>query len=402
MSTNEFERENHRMEGDDLFPSAIELALPEDFSEEDVAFAQELSTLFSPEEEILPPYFAQTLLEVEDARYTAVDTAFAQKTSVRVFRSLRLRRSIFSKRISKMSTVGEALREITMRKSLLAWAAALTLFMMFTVAFTAPSFEQGVSMLLHGSRSGVLQVKHFNGKVRHNHKYFYSFNTHPEQVNLLQARQLLDFNIYWPQSMPANYLLSAINIYEDSTNTWASGPIVDLVYDLNSAGSPPKGTGQIVVREFMPLEQVLQVVQDGNAYAIDPDQYGNPSAIYVDGQWLPTDKMQQHKWSNVGRSEVIYQQDGVVFWIAGDQRDGVTQKVLWDIAQSLHVISFMRPAMLKDEVTILQVDNPVNGPFSNDILSVSSDSSPGGQYYVTLSSYISGKPAASKTVSHGR
>jgi len=115
MNMKEFERQNNN--------NIEEIALPEDFSEEDVAFAQELGVLFSPEEEIIPPYFAQTLLEVEDPRYTPVEAAFAQKTSARVFRSLKLRRSLFSHRNSKLSMVGDALHEIASRKTLLAWAA---------------------------------------------------------------------------------------------------------------------------------------------------------------------------------------------------------------------------------------------------------------------------------------
>src|SRR6266566_4915202 len=69
MSMSEFEEQFHS-EGDNLFSLSItEPSLPADFSEEDVAFAQELSQLFSPEKEELPPFFVQTLLEAEDPRY---------------------------------------------------------------------------------------------------------------------------------------------------------------------------------------------------------------------------------------------------------------------------------------------------------------------------------------------
>ncbi|HVB74964.1 MAG TPA: hypothetical protein VNE38_15535 [Ktedonobacteraceae bacterium] len=409
MSMSEYEKQN-REEWDDLFPSTTEPGLPDDFSEEDVTFARELGALFSPQEEIVPPYFAQTLLEAEDPRYRVVDSAFAQKTSARVFRSLKLRRRLFARRPSTISLIGESVREIVRRKSLMAWAGALLLVMLFTVAFTAPSFEQGVSMLLHGSSSGVVQVPRYpsEGKVRHHNLPPCCYNyvdTGSKQVPLLQARQFLHFNIYWPQFIPAGYSLSTINIYKDSGDAWADGPIVELVFNLNTPNADPRGTGQIVVREFKPLEQVLQVVQDGSAYPIDPDQNGNPRAIYVDGTWLPIGKLESPVWSRAARSEVIYQQNGVVFWIAGDQRDGINQKALWKVAQSLQIMSFAHPALLKGEMaTILLTDNSVASPFYNDLLSIASDSSADGQYYVTMSSYIQGKVTASTTNSlpHGQ
>jgi hypothetical protein len=408
MSMSENENQNHK-EWDNLFPSTIEPDLPDDFSEEDVVFAQELSTLFSAPDEILPPYYAQTLLQAEDPRYTSVDNAFAQKTSARVFRALKLRRRLFSRHRSPLSAIRETLHEIAIRKSLLAWAAALMLIMMLTAAFTAPSFEQGISMLLHGSRAGVVKVHHAPGNVRHNAPDFmynsHSYNPRPGQVPLISVGHLLSFPIYWPQSIPANYTLDSIKIYEDFNNTWADGPIVDLVYDIDTNRTALKGTGQIVVREFKPLEQVLQVVQDGNAYPIGADQYGdNPKAIYVDGQWMTTGKMSSPIWSHGGRSEVIYQQGDVVFWIAGDQRDGINQPVLWKMAQSLQTTPSMTPALLKKVIaTILLPDSQGSAfdPFANDIWSIASLDGSNDQYYMTMSAYVlAGKVA--KGLPHGR
>lgn len=406
MSTSEYENQNHK-EWDNLFPSTIEPALPDDFSEEDVVFAQELSTLFSPPDEILPPFYAQTLLQAEDPRYRVVDNAFAQKTSARVFRALKLRRRLFPRRHSPLVTIGVILRDITTSKSFVAWSATLMLIMMLTVAFTAPSFEQGVSMLLHNSRNGVLKV-HKAPHVQHNAADFkfdnHSYNTHPTQISLYTAGRILSFPIYWPQWVPANYTLDSIKIYEYSNDTWADGPVVDLVYDIDVSRFAPKGTGQIVVREFKPLDQVLQVVQDGYAFPIDPDQYGNnPRAIYVNGQWMLTGKLSPRVWQQGGRSEIIYQQDDVVFWIAGDQRDGINQQVLWKMGQSLQTTSSMPSTLLKNlRATIVlptSVDS-ASGPFANDIVySVSPDGS-NGQYYMTMSAYVSGKLSSSKSLAH--
>ena len=399
MSMSEHENQNHK-EWDNLFPSTIEPALPDDFSEEDVVFAQELSTLFSVPDEILPPYYAQTLLQAEDPRYTVVDNAFAQKTSAQVFRALKLRRRLFSRHSSPLGSIGDTLRDITMRKSLLAWASALMLVMMLTVAFTAPSFEQGVSMLLRNSHNGVMKV-HNPPHVQHHSANFipgmHSWNTHPVQVPLVTVGRMLSFPIYWPQWIPANYTLDSIRIYVDPNNTWADGPVVDLVYDVDANHTVLKGSGQIVIREFNPVEQVLQVVKDGNAYPIDPDQFGdNPRAIYVDGQWMATGKMLLPIWRQGGRSEVIYQQNNVVFWIAGDQRDGINEKVLWKMAQSLQTTPSITPVLLKSVIATILLPSSTDAvfdPFANDFIYAASMDGSNGQYYMTMSTYayISGK-----------
>lgn len=408
MNMSEYENQNHK-EWDNLFPSTIETALPDDFSEEDVVFAQELSALFSAPDEILPPYYAQTLLQAEDPRYAVVDNTLAQKTSARVFRALKLRRRLFSRRRSPLGAIGETLREITMHKSLLAWAAALMLIMMLTVAFTAPSFEQGVSMLLRGSRTGVMKVHNAPPVQRHSADYMldsHLWNTHPFQVPLMTAGHMLSFPIYWPQWIPANYTLDSIKIYVDPNNTWANGPIVDLVYNVDTNRAALKGTGQIVVREFNPVEQVLQVVKDGNVYPIDPNQYGdNPRAIYVNGQWMSTGKMLPLTWKQGGRSEVIYQQNNIVFWIAGDQRDGINEKVLWNMAQSLQNTSAITPMMLRNiTATILlpSSSDSIFDPFANDFIYAASLDGTNGQYYMTMSAYeLSGKVGSLKTSTRG-
>src|SRR5579872_1117740 len=152
-----------------------------------------------------------------------------------------------------------------------------------------------MSMLLRNSKSGVALVKHLPPANRIHQRHLLppdkSYNVNPRQVPLITVGPMLNFSIYWPHWIPANYVLDSVKIYEDTNNGWANGPYVDLVYDVDTNHTALKGTGQIVIREFIPIYQVLQVVQDGNAYSIDPDQYGeNPRAIYVDGQWQPTGK----------------------------------------------------------------------------------------------------------------
>src|SRR5436305_14824499 len=101
MSMSEFEKQFHS-EGDNLFSLTItEPSLPADFNEEDVAFAQELLQLFSPEKVELPRFFVTTLLYPEDPRHTALDHGVAQNTTARVLRSLKPQRRLVSQHPSE-------------------------------------------------------------------------------------------------------------------------------------------------------------------------------------------------------------------------------------------------------------------------------------------------------------
>ncbi len=206
--------------------------------------------------------------------------------------------------------------------------------------------------------------------------------------------------MYWPKSLPGNYALDSVYLYQTADTPWADGPVVELVYDVY--GVTPKGTGQIVIREFKPNEDVLQLVQNNAAHPIQPDQHGQPQAIYVDGQWIPHGKA--FLWAAGGRCELIYQQNGVIFWIAGDQHDGLSEKGLWKIARSLHTITFSHNFMLMrgEETLVTQASlGDAHDPFATDVLVISPDGSSTGAYFITVNSYQSRsvKPIQ-KTVNH--
>jgi hypothetical protein len=378
-------------------------AIPSDFGEEDLAFVEELNALFSPEEEDLPPYFVQTLLEAEDPQYYPLDPGFEKKTSARVFRHLKLHRRLYHDPRTLLDAISTGISGIYARRSLLALTAAFVFIMLITVAFTAPSFGEGVTMLLQGARGGVYQVNYYPNQVRR-HSYD-AANPQPHQITLAAAQQRLHFKMYWPHYIPQNYSLdSQYLLYQvtDQHQPWADGPIIELVYSLPETGVAPKGTGQIVIREFKPSENVLQVVQDNAAFTIQPDQFGRPRAIYVNGEWLPTNGKFAPVWAYGGRSEVIYQQNGVVFWIAGNQRDGIGETDLWNIAQSMQTIPFNHLMAMNGETTYITRDSldNVHDPFVTDIL-VIPDGSPDGMYFMNESSYQAAKTAL-KTVKHSQ
>lgn len=398
----EFDR-NLPGEGDDQHSLSTQgHLLPADFDEEECAFVEELCALYAPEKGELPPYYEPSLLASEDSRCYSVEPGFEQKRSARVFQRLNLRRRLFHTPRSVFSAFIYGMSSIYTRLSLLASAAAFVLILLCTVAFTAPSFAAGLTILLHGARGGVYLANNYPNNVHKlTHKQNLWQNTtknQSDQISLSGAQQQLHFHIYWPKSLPGNFALDSMYLYQTTDTPWADGPIVELVYEVN--GVIPKGTGQIVIREFKTNEDVLQLVQDNAAHLLQTDQHGQPQAIYVDGQWIPHGTA--FLWVAGGRCELIYQQNGVIFWIAGDQRDGLGEKDLWKIAQSLHPAPFSHYLMIMrvEEATVTQASlSDAHDPFTTDVLVISPDGSANGANFITMSSYLSEKPVQ-KTVNH--
>ena len=389
MSMNEFDQEQNNESNDVLSFAVTEQEVPTDFGEDDLIFAHELNSIFSPEREELPPYFVQTLLASEDQLFRPVEPGFEHKTRARVFRRLKLHHRLFHTPRSSFDAFITGLNNIYARGSLLVTAVVFMLIMGVTVAFTAPSFASGMAILLQGAHSGVYQVSTYPKSIHiFSHKNRFSQSNaenQTRQITLLAAQQQLHFKIYWPLSLPRNYALNSIYLYHGAEESWSDGPIVELVYSLN--GVKARGTGQIVIREFIPNEDVLQVVQDKAVHLIQVDQDGQPAAIFINGQWQTINKY-SHKWIYGERSELIYQQNGVLFWIAGDQYDGIGEKDLWNLAQSFRTLAFNHYRLMKSEMPNVNQANlgDVLDPFSQEIVRIFPDDNPGKAYYLSVSS----------------
>jgi hypothetical protein len=381
MSMSEFERQLNKWNQDFSALSMQGHDLPADFSEEDVTFAQELDELIALDHEDIPPYYVQTLLDSEEPRFQPVEQGFELKTRARVFRRLKLRRRLFPRGRPSFRSL---LSEISISRMLTA-GAAFMLIMFMTVMLTGASFASGVAMLLHGARSGVLLVHEYPAGLSLSHKPSVLYNDPDAQptMSLLDAQtKLHSWKMYWPQALPDNYKLTDSYLYQEPHQSWADGPFVEFDYTLT--GKPTHGTGVLAIREFK-LKQdvtVLQVVKDGSITALKYDQNGQPQAIFVDGQWTLRNKFPV--WSRGQRSELIYQKDGIVFWIVGDQRDGINQKTLLNIAgslQPLHIRHVLSNMGFKDNInTVTALNGDVNGPFTGDVLAITSDDSSVGTY----------------------
>lgn len=391
MRMSEFERpENEKGKDLPLF-STSGPAVPNDFTEEDLTFAAELHALFSPEEESLPPYYVQTLLDVDDQRFEPVVRGFEYKTIARVFRRLKLRRRIFRAPVSPVNALRVSLGDASLRRSALAMVGSFMLIMLLTVAFTGSSFASGVAFLLHGTHGiGVYEVNQYpNGIVQHARKNMFqsSYLTH-EQISLLTVQQELHFPIYWPGYIPPEYMLQHINFYVGLDQQWADGPLLEFEFRLPASAPRAAPAEHIWVREFKPRTDVLQLVGDGASVPIAQDANGRAQAIYVNGQW-DVSSSDGPSWKYGTRSELIYQIDGIVFWIANYQSADIGEKELMQVAQGLTLCCVVQHVLVADDTTpVTQMGDDSSGPFTTDIIMIfaSDGNDRSGPYYMSVTS----------------
>jgi len=190
--------------------------------------------------------------------------------------------------------------------------------------------------------------------------------------------------MYWPLVTPKNFDLDSINLFQNTKQIWADGPILELQYDYSSPGAQAHGSGEIAILEFKPNDSVLQII-GGAPQTVLADAKGTPEAIYVDGQWVSLNRY-SHRWVTGGRNELIYQRNGIVFWIVGDQRDGIGKDILLGMAQSLQKINAGRFMHEGVQMTATQLVNDSTGLFAGDIIAVGSDDGLSGPYLIRLGS----------------
>lgn len=337
MSMSEFENLH---ESDDDLPMQHQ-TIPDDFSEDDIEFAQELGVLFSPEKEEMPPSFVQTLLEPENPRFQPVEHGFELKTRARVFRQLKLQRRLFHPQPAFAQLY-------PVRRSLAALVAAVMLFMLVTMVVTSNSFAAGMVYLFSGPHSGVVQLYAYPAPAHQSQaeQPAPAKETSPPRLSLLEMQQNLNFQVHWPGYLPAHYSVDSVNLYKGSEDVWTDGPIMQLVCTLSLPGVQPHGTGNIIILELKPMGdgKVLQGVAINSSHQIKIGSNGEPGLV-VNGQWHSINKT-THTWVDNGSVELIYERNGVIFWIQGDQRDGIDKdgKMLAEIATSLTPLDVSRIA----------------------------------------------------------
>lgn len=380
MSMSESERPTHDSENDLHHLSDDSLDIPEDFTADDLAFASELGSLFDVSKEETPPYFVQTLLEPNDSRFTSVEKEFEKKTYARVFRRLHLRRHLFRSHISPWQSFKNVLPA---RRPVIAVLITMMLIMVLSMVCTAPSFASGLAILLSGPHSGVLQVHEYPKGLGTIHAPRHASKPAPladsHSMSLVDAQALLHFPLQWPDPdvLPMNYTLDNIYLYNRAHQSWADGPMVELDYDYSFPGVTPHGIGRIAICEFKPVGKILQVVQLGSAHELKIDASGKATAIYVNGQWTTIN--QSVVWSSLDRSELIYEKDGVIFWIVGYQSDGINGETLSNIAASLNVFNASYAMRMGRVVNnVLQSQSNVPDLLIGDVIYVDNPDNPDG------------------------
>jgi hypothetical protein len=244
--------------------------------------------------------------------------------SYRVFRELRLPRvPLFDgaarwwARRPSWSSVAEAVAQTS--RPLLGAMSAAVLLMVLTVVMASPSFAAGLRILL--GQTGVDQVQ-----------------TYPRNIRLTRPPAVPATSLpvgghatplYWMGQAQDQYAYLGMWVLDQQE--WSKGPIAEIQYALSNPS--PNGAGIVDIREFQVADKyasVLQVVQAGSANEV---QVGADQGVYVDGAWQSSTI--GHAWQFGTRSELMLERDGTIFWIVGDQRDGIGQDQLVDIANRL-------------------------------------------------------------------
>ncbi len=315
-----FERAN----AGDAWTDAEELPFPDDFNPDEAAFAAELREVFAVERDDPPPLYAQTLLT--DARIRSAEAGFEHKVVYHVFRSLRLPRTPLTPR-RRLFLGAYALRQslALLSRRTAAGVAAMLLFMMVTFLVATPSFAAGLRILL--GQTGVQQVASYPSNVQ-------SSRTHIDPTQLKRDPFSEGAPLYWLGSTFGNFAFAGV---QTEQTDFARGALVDVKYlatGMDKRLSRLEPLPRLDVREFRVTDAyaaVLQVVAFNSATEVT---VGGTEAVYVDGAWNCSD-CRSPVWQSGKRNQLIFERDGVVFWISGYRGDGVDKAMLIAAANRL-------------------------------------------------------------------
>ncbi len=384
-------------------PGALEdvgLTWPADFTADEKQFAAEMRELFPIEDEVLPPLYVQTLLD--DELRAPLGRGYTRRLAERVMRRLGLpNRSLTPRRGILGLMEGVSLHAMTepVRRAGTPVIAALSLLMALvigTVYLATPSFAEGLRLLL--GQTGAQQLNGYPANVTKSQKPTKS----PRQASKPSA----PMPVFWLGPVLGGYSYMGMSLIDQQD--WSNGPLVEIQYALTqpvtdqpptllpastngqAAHLSPGGSGLLDIREFQvssAYKAVLLAVQDGSA---TPMSVNGEPAVYVDGMWIVTQGGRK-MWQSGTRSMLIFQHDGVIFWITGDQRDGMNAYSLTQVASALMQTSLatLRPNRLSTHFSPTSPDADLRPPLgaNSDVLDVierGSDSNAPTSEFVTL------------------
>lgn len=296
---------------------------PDDFTLEDKQFATELHDLFPIEHEELPPLYIETLLGSDIC--TPLESSDVRRMIYQVRRKAGLpRKRLFTRQWApgawasdlSVDDVTSAVKRVS--KPVLAVVTLLIFCMLGSMYLATPSFAQGVRLLF--GNTGAQQVVRYPGNVA------------TEQHVTATKSPVATMPVFWLGASTNDFVYQGMRTLPQEQ--YSRGPILDIQYVLSERTSQQTGSGLIDIREFQISDAwsaVLQSVQAGSASVVSVN--GLP-AVYVDGMWV-TAPGQRTTWQSGTRSMLIFEQQGVIFWIVGDQRDGMGQAQLVQLASQM-------------------------------------------------------------------
>ncbi len=297
-------------------------AYPDDFTPDESAFADALRDLFPSDQEELPPLFVQTLLE-DEARSSTVP-GYEAKVLYRVFRRLRLPLPPLSGE-DREGAPSRTLRAAGRgSRPLAGLIGALLCVIIASVVLATPSFAAGLRLLI--GHTGIAGVEKYPQHVSSPKVAV----TPPNPANLTPDPSM---PLYWLGDSITNYTYEGTQIMPQEQ--WSKGPVVDVQYWLPGS---TVGSGVIDIREFQVSPRyaaVLQVVQSDSASSA---QVGDLPGVYVNGSWIRVGLQKQ--WQYGVRSELIFERDGVIFWVVADQRDGMGEQQLLSAVSHLQPVDY--------------------------------------------------------------
>ena len=201
-------------------------------------------------------------------------------------------------------------------------ATLLIVFMLGSVIFASPSFAQGLRLLL--GETGVQQVARYPGHV-----------SSERRVPVANDADAV-MPTFWLGSSQGNYVYQGMRTLDQQQYT--RGPIIDVQYVLTERNAQQTGSGILDIREFQISDTLSAVLQGVQAGSTSYTSVNGLPAVYVDGMWMSA-KGQRTTWQSGTRSMLIFEREGVIFWIVGDQRDGLGEAQLTDIASHMAAVS---------------------------------------------------------------
>lgn len=285
-----------------------------DFLEDELDFVRELNSLFSPEQEELPPLFIQTLHNEQTG--LMAPARLEQRLRYRVFRKLQLPQQPLN--TAPHEQVQKPARRRGLRSLPRAWSlGALFVVVLMCLLALSPSLIGDLQWLLTQTPTQVP-----------------SEYTQPKSVANLalthylpisEVQTALSFNVYWLGVAPENYNYQSLLLHMNQR--WSDGPIVEVRYGHDD---PMIGYGDLSLYEFRPAAGENVTLETAPPDAVETIVFTDTmQAIYINGRWV----RQKGKtvWEYGIQAQMLYQTAGLVFWITADQRDESTPQRLIDL-----------------------------------------------------------------------